>query len=206
MDSRGRTTRRQLASRAIAVAGLGATGPTAASLLSTAQSEAADAPQSDAGLLGELLAVELLLSAVYEQVIRSALLSARGERVALKVLAQERTHAETLAIELRRLGGTAPATPAGASAIDKALADRHVSESLATLRTEHDCVSLLLDLESLAEGAYFKAISKLHDLRLLRVGAEIMANEAQHATLISEARRPGDISQSVPDAFVEGKH
>ena len=120
---------------------------------------------------------------------------------------QERAHVRALTARARassaarcRRARSAP------TAVDKALADRHVSGRVTKLRTEHDCVSLLLDLETVVQGVYFKAMSKLQNPGVLRLAAQIMANEAQHATAISEARRPGDIGQAVPYAFVEGRH
>jgi hypothetical protein len=193
-------TRRLLLSRAVAVAGAGSA---VVSVLVGARAEAA--PQrTDADWLPQLLADEQLLAAVYEPAIRSGLLSTTIEHAATTVLAQERTHAATLARELQRLGGTTPVMPAGASATDKLLADRHVSERLAGLKSEDDCVKLLLAVERVAEADYFKAMADLRSPRLLRLAAQVMANHAQHATVITPLRHRGDIAKAVPWAFVEG--
>jgi hypothetical protein len=194
-------TRRVLLARAVAVAGAGSA---VVSVLAGARAQAAAAPRTDVEWLEQWLADEQLLAAVYEPVIRSELLSTRIEHAATTVLAQERAHAATLTLELQRLGGTASAAPAGTSATDKLLAARHVSERLAGLKTEDDCVKLLLAVEGAAQADYFKAIAELRSARLLRLGAQVLANHAQHATVITPLRRRGDIANAVPFAFVEG--
>jgi hypothetical protein len=154
--------------------------------------------------VGQVLAVEFLAIGVYKGVIGSGLLAPRTEHEARRALSQERAHVRALAAALGELGGTIPPRPSGPGAIDQTLAAHKVTGRLTSLRTEHDCVSLLLDLEAVAEGAYFKVMSKLQDPGLLHLAAQIMANEAQHATAVSEARRPGNIAQAVPYAYVEG--
>jgi ferritin-like protein len=170
-----------------------------------ARAAAVAAPQTDGDLVGEMLGAEVLAIAVYEAVVGSGLLSPQPEHAARRVLAQERAHVGALQPALEKLGGTMPPSLTGAAAVDKALADRRIAGRVTKLRTEHDCVSLLLDLESEVQSTYFKAMSKIQDRGVIRLAAQIMANEAQHATAISEARRPGDIGQAVPYAFVEGR-
>ncbi len=162
-------------------------------------------PQSDPELLRELVAIEQLLIVVYRRVIATGLLSPRVHRVARRVLSQENAHARAVTRELHALGGT-PARPLRTTdAIDKALVDLKVTGRVSGLRNEHDCVHLLLDLETAAEGAYFKAISAFQSLTLARLAVTILASEAEHQTAVSEARRPGDASQAVPTSFVKGK-
>jgi hypothetical protein len=203
MDSSVRTTRRQLVARALGVGGLRAAGPTVAALLSAAPSPAATPPKTDADLLYELLAVELLVTVVYTKVIQSGVLSARGYRLASELLVYEQAHVRVLTLELRNRGGAAPASPESTSAIDELLAATHVSGSLAKLKDEHDGIRLLLGVETMAEGAYYKAMSMLRNSLLLRTAAEIMGSEAQHYTVLSEVLHPGDIARAVPYAFVE---
>lgn len=203
MDSPARTTRRQLVARALAVGGLGTAGPTVASLLGAAQSHAAATPRTDADLLYELLAVELLVAVVYTKVIQTGVLSARADRLADELLVHEQAHARVLTLALRNRGGIPPTSPESTSAIDDLLAATHVSGSLAKLKDERDCIHLLLDMETVAEGAYYKAMSMLRNPHLLRTGAEIMASEAQHYTVLSRVLHPGDVGRAVPYAFVE---
>jgi hypothetical protein len=207
MDHPTTATRRQLVSGLLALGGMTAGGAVVVGAAAgAARAEGAAAPPSDAGLVGEMLAAEVLAIAVYESVLGSGLLSPQPEHTARRALAQERAHARALRPALEKLGGTMPPSPSGAAAVDKALADRRIAGRIEKLRTEHDCVSLLLDLESDVQSTYFKAMSKIQDRGVMRLAAQIMANEAQHATAISEARRPGDIGQAVPYAFVEGRH
>jgi hypothetical protein len=207
MDGRRTATRRQLISSlssAAAAAGLAAAGIAVVGGAEPGRALGATAP-TDADQVHEMLAAELLAIAVYDGVIGSGLLSPQVQRPARRVLSQEHAHVRALAPALGQLGGTMPPSPTGTAAVDKALADRGLPGRLAKLRTEHDCVSLLLDVEAVVEGSYFKAMSTLQNSGLQRLAAQIMANEAQHATAISEARRPGDVGQALPAAFVEGK-
>jgi hypothetical protein len=161
--------------------------------------------KSDRQIVRDLVAIELLLIAVYHHVIATGLLSRRVERITRRVLAQERMHAAALRRELRRLGASSPASITRLEEIDRALLALKVSGQLERLRDEHDCVHLLLDLETAAEGAYFQAISQLQSVQLARLCAEILACEAQHQSAVSEARRPGNAWQAAPTAFVKGK-
>jgi len=199
-------TRRQLVSRLIAIGGLTAAGAAAVAAPEPSRADAAVAPApSDGELVREMLAAEMLAIAVYEGVLGSRLLTAQPEHTARRALAQERAHVRALMPALEKLGGAMPPGLIGTAAVDKTLADHRIAGRLDRLRTEHDCVSLLLDLESDVQSTYFKAMSKIQNRGLMRLAAQIMANEAQHATAISEARRPGDIGQAVPYAFVEGR-
>jgi Ferritin-like domain len=203
MDATTTATRRQLLSRLL-VAGGGSAA--AAALAGPAHASAADVPASDGNLLGQLLAAELLAIAVYEAVIGTGLLSPRPDRTARRALSQERAHLRSLTPALGKVGGTMPAAPRSPQDVDRQLAAGEVTSSVSKLRTEHDCVALVLDMESVVVGTYFRAMSKLQDPGLLRLASQIMANEAQHATAISESRRPGNIGQAVPGAYVQGKH
>jgi hypothetical protein len=206
MDSPTTATRRQLFTGVLSTGGLTAAGLTVIAGAEPQRALAATAPPSDSQLLRQLLSAEMLAIAVYEGVLESSLLSPQPERTARRALAQEHAHVRGLTPALEKLGGTMPPSLIGTAAVDKALTDRDISGQLAKLRTEHDCVSLVLDTEAVVQGVYFKSMSKLQNSGLVRLAAQIMANEAQHATAISEARRPGDIGQAVPYAFAEGKH
>jgi hypothetical protein len=206
MDRATTVTRRQLVSGLLAFGGMAAAGTAVVGATAgAARAEAVAAPQSDGDLVGEMLAAEVLAIAVYEAVLGSGLLSPQPEHTARRALAQERAHVRALQPALEKLGGTMPPSPIGSAAVDKALADRRIAGRIGKLRTEHDCVSLLLDLESDVQSTYFTAMSRIQNRGVIRLAAQIMANEAQHATAISEARRPGDIGQAVPYAFVEGR-
>lgn len=203
MDDHEAMTRREAVVRATRGGGLGA----AWSLLIAAQSDAATAPETDGQLLYATLAVELLVIAVYERVIAAGKLSIENAAFARRLLSYERVHARVLARELRILGGSMPPslTAASASALDAILVGKQVSERVSELGTERDGLRLLIKVEEVAEGAYYHAISKLADPRLVLRSAQIMASEAQHRALLSVALDPGDITNAVPVAFVQGR-
>lgn len=199
------TTRRELIGRVGALAGLGAAGGTVAALLGPAPAPAQAQAESDADALRALSAVELLGVFMYERAIQSRVLSAGTEHLTRKLLGHEQAHARALELELGAHGLLPPANPAGPSEADRALSRLHVSGSLTGVPTEHNWLELLLGYEAAAGAAYYEAASKLSDPALLRIAAESMACEAQHATLLSQALNRGDVTKAVPDAFVEGK-
>jgi hypothetical protein len=79
-----------------------------------------------------------------------------------------------------------------------------VSASLTALHTEHDCLKLLVDLESVAEGASYTPIRDLRRPDLVHLCAQIMACEAQHWTVLSGLRNPGEYVKAVPWPYVFG--
>jgi Ferritin-like domain len=190
-------TRRQLLGGGLA---LGSTVALAGSLLNPHAAVAAN----DAQLLVPLVGSESLAAFTYGQVLDAGMLSPRGERLTQRLLAQEQQHLETLVRELKRQGGTAPAPIVSVSDADRVLTARRVPGSLADLHNEHDTIILLARIEWLLEGAYYAAISKLRDPRLLRLSAQVMANEAQHGTMLSELLHPGDVNKAVPSSYVLG--
>jgi hypothetical protein len=95
---------------------------------------------------------------------------------------------------------TAPDLKAGGAL----LAKHHVPGSLTDLHSRADCLRLLVNLESVAEGAYFTALKTLGSAELVRLSAEVMACEAQHWTVLSGLRNPGLYVKSVPWPFVTG--
>jgi Ferritin-like domain len=192
-------TRRELVQRAIwvAAAGVGAGG-----LLGP--DPAAAASDGDDQVIRGLAATELLIVFVYRHVLALRLLGPASARIAARFAAQERAHVAVLAAELRRLRVAAPAGPVSVAAADHALAAGHATGSLAALRTAQDCLKLLVAVESLAEGAYFKAIGTLRNPALAQLAAQILACEAQHWTVLAELQYPGKIYSSVPWPYVTG--
>jgi len=164
----------------------------------------ADTPPSDAELLSKTLAVERLMVLGYERVLASGALSPGVQRAITPYLGQERAHVSAVAAALTRLGAAAPTGPLSLKDASAALDKHHVSGSLTELRTEHDCLKLLIDLESLAEGASFTPISDLRRPELVQLCAQIMACEAQHWTVLSGLRNPGQYVKAIPWPFVFG--
>ena len=80
----------------------------------------------------------------------------------------------------------------------------HGSARLASLHSEEDCLRLLEQVESLAQGAYYVSMSKFADVKLARTCASILGAEAQHYTALAGLLHPGDINKAVPGPFVEG--
>ncbi len=152
--------------------------------------DAAGAAGGDDRLLATLLGVERRLSSTYHRVLASGQL---GVIVAAEVtgfLGQEQQHIVALEQELALRGSSAPIAPR--------------FEPGGPLETESDALDLLLGAETMAEGAYFSALSKLEDPALVALAAEIMASEAQHWTLLRALRNPANLAATVPVAFVTG--
>lgn len=193
-----RPTRRELVSRGIA------TVAAASVLTATFETVAFASADTEAQVLTATLAVEQIVLVAYHYALASGALEPRTARTVRRLLGQELQHVSALAHELVRLGGRPPTAPADLAAVQKTLTAHHVPVNLSDLRTQHDCLRLLIDVETVIEGAYYAAISKLHDPRLLGTSAAIMACEGQHWTLLSGLQSHGDISMSVPYPFVQG--
>jgi Ferritin-like domain len=199
-----RPTRRDLVARGLRTAAGAAAG---AGLVLGAGAEPAladTAVPSDGEALSKVLQVERLMVLAYRRVLASGALGAGDNEVVSTQLGHELEHASTLAAHLQALG-----TPAVATALDlrtgQALLAKHpISGSLTDLNTPADCLRLLVDLESIAEGAYFTALKTLGSAELIRLSAEAMACEAQHWTVLSGLRNPGIYVKSVPWPFVTG--
>jgi Ferritin-like domain len=195
--------RRELLRRGITA---GAVGVAGSALQSPARAlGAASASSSDAAEVGRLLRFELLVGFVYRHVLASSILPGDARKVIETLGAQERAHVSALSVALDRLGGKPPPGPANIAAADKDLAGRRVSGRLGQLRGARDALRLLLALEHVAEGAYYVSMAKLSDPKLLRLSAEIMGSEAQHVTVIFVLLHPGELTQAVPYAFVQGR-
>jgi len=190
-------TRRELLSRAALIGAVGSTG----TLL--AQDQALASAETQTQALTAIFEVEQLVQFAYQRVLQAGVLGAGAARTAAAFLAHEQSLAQVLSAWLLRLG-VAPPPPLDLPAADAALGKHNISGSFDKMASEHDALMLLGALESVAEGAYYLGISHLTDPQLLQSAAQIMANEAQHATILSELLHPGDISRAVPAAFVQG--
>lgn len=180
-----------------------AAGSVAAAGLGAAPAPAAP-PQSDAELLRAIMSVELLVVFSYGQVLTSGKLSPGSERVIRQLFDHEQTHVDLLTEVLQKLGQQPPSPPASVSAADAELSVLHGSARLASLHSEQDCLRLLEQVESLAQGAYYVSMSKLADVKLAQICASILGAEAQHYTALAGLLHPGDINKAVPGPFVEG--
>jgi Ferritin-like domain len=194
-------TRRQFLAGAVAGAGSGSLAP---AMLDASQAGAA-APVSDADLVRTILSVELLGVFAYQQVLSSETISPEAAPAIHHLLDHEQTHVEVMTDELLRLGQQPPGAPTSVIAADAELAALHGNGSLRSLHSEQDCLRLLEGVEQIAQGAYYKSLTKLTSPRLARICAAILGAEGQHYTVLADLLHPGEIDKTVPGAFVEGR-
>jgi hypothetical protein len=161
-------------------------------------------PPSDSELLTKTLDVERLMVLAYERVLGSGALSPGFQRVIAPFLGQERAHVSAIAAALARLGAPVPTAPLSLGQASDLLGQHSVSESLTGLHSQDACLKLLVDLESVAEGAAYTPIKDLQDPALVHLFAQIMACEAQHWTVLSGLRNPGQYIKAVPWPYVFG--
>jgi hypothetical protein len=190
-------TRRQLVGGAISAAA----APLA---FESAPALATAAVPSDGEALSKVLEVERLTVLGYRRVLSSGTLGPGAEQVLETQLGHELEHISALAAQLQALGSAPDTSPLDVSAGDALLAKHHVPGSLTGLHARADSLRLLVNLESVAEGAYFTALKTLGRAELVRLSAEAMACEAQHWTVLSGLRNPGVYVKSVPWPFVTG--
>lgn len=172
--------------------------------LGAAPAHADTTPPSDIELLGKALDVERLMALAYRQVLDSGLLAPDFHRVISPHLGHELSHVGALADQLRTLGAPAPTGPLDLKTANAVMAQHGVSDSLTSLHTQNECLKLLVDLESVAEGVHYTALKDLRRPGLQRLSAEIMACEAQHWTVLSGLRNPGQYNKAVPWPYVFG--
>jgi hypothetical protein len=211
-DTTGVTSRRGLTRRRLLT--LGAAGPilagagavTEAVQLALADAARADAATraADADRLERLISVELLMLYCYDHVLAGPLLDARSRRLLSPLRSHEQAHVRALSARLASLGGTVPAAPASVKEADRDLARRGVVGRLGQLKGGRDALFLLLAVEKVVVGAYFVALIKLNDPKLITLAAQIMAADAQHEALVGEALYPGDAQKAVPSGLVQG--
>ena len=192
-----RTNRRELI--------FGMAGAAAATAVEAASPALADAPPpSDAELLTKTLEVEQLMVFSYERVLASGALSPGVQHAIAPHLEHERAHLSAVAAALTRLGAPAPTQPLSLAAASDLLGQHNVSGNLTDERTEDGYLKLLVDLESVAEGASYTPIKDLRRPELIQLCARIMACEAQHWTVLSGLRNPGEYVKAIPWPYVYG--
>jgi hypothetical protein len=79
-----------------------------------------------------------------------------------------------------------------------------VEGSLTDLHSQNDCLKLLVDLESAAEGAHYTVLKDLSLPAHQHLSVQMMACEAQHWTVLSGLRNPGQYVKAIPWPFVYG--
>jgi hypothetical protein len=188
--------RRELLGRTLAAGGAAALGT-----VGIARASGPDDPAA----LTSVLAVERLAVFVIANVLAGPTLGPAATELMRHILGHELVHVETLSAALRRRGRPVPPAPRSAADADRRLAALNASGRLAKLRTEADSLRLLYDIESHAIGQYYKALHTLAEASLIRLAAEMMASEAQHASAIGGMLHPGDWMRVVPAPMVKGR-
>ena len=167
-------------------------------------SVASAASGGDQALLMQALEAERLVVWVYERVLGTGLISPTLRAELVSILGHEREHVALLDGLLRLSGGARADGGLSLQAAREQLARHHVAADPRRLRTQHDCLKLLVDTESLIEAVWFRAVAHLQDPALAGTGARVMACEAQHWTVLSLRSQHGDPKRAVPYAFVRG--
>ncbi len=194
-----RATRRELI-----VGAAGAAGAALGTAVGVDPAFADTPPPSDTDLLAKALEVERLMVLAYRSVLSSGALSAGLQRAIAPHLGHEIEHVSAVAARLSALGAAAPTGALDPKTATALMAQHDVSDSLTDLHSQNDCLKLLVDLESVAEGVYYTALKDLRSPTLQHLSAQIMACEAQHWTVLSGLRNPGQYVKAVPWPFVYG--
>jgi hypothetical protein len=220
----GDQTRRELLLRGASAGAAGLAGTAGAALLIPTGAEAAKAGSahpssahpakatpvapaspSDIDRLQRLLSVEQLLLYCYTAILSSRVSGPRMHRALDPLRAQEQAHVAALTAAVRAGGGSPPPPPPSSdSDANHRLARRKVGGRLGQLKGAKDALRLLLTLEQVTVGVYFVALTKLEDPQLIMLATSIMANEAQHETMINLQLNHGNAAVSVPYGLVQG--
>jgi hypothetical protein len=159
---------------------------------------------SDAALLERIVSVEQLIAFAYDHVVANIQLSELAAGLVRDFASQEHEHVGLLGSALRALGHAPPPAPTDAGAVSRQLAALHGSGSLTAFRRQIGALEYLIGIETVAEGAYYAATSKLADPNLVVLAAGILGCEAQHWTTLNELLHPGDVLQADPYSSVHG--
>lgn len=195
-DNERAPTRRELLACGAALGGLAAAG----SLRAVATAMAAI--PSDAELLMPVLGTELLAVFAYKTILHSNLMSEAAQRSATRMLSHEHAHVATFTGALQRMGATPPQNLRTVAEADTVLAAHRIPNRLAHLRTERDCLTILVRVENVLASVYYHAILNLSDPHLIQLSAQVLASEGQHACVLNLLLRPHDITRAVPSAYV----
>jgi ferritin-like protein len=213
MDTGEGRTRREALGQGVRIGLAGAVGaalvpgsaPAAGSTTTaTAAGSRGDPPVPEPVRVQRLLSVELLLLFSYQHVLAGPVLGARAVRALTPLRSQEEEHVRALRTRLGKLGGTAAQPPRSIAEANRDLAHRTVTGRLGQLQGDKDALRLLLSVEKVVVGAYFVALTTLHDPSLITLVAEMMANDAQHEAVIGELLYDGDATKAVPSGLVQG--
>ena len=160
----------------------------------------------DVDRLERLIDIEQLLLYCYDAILLSRVSGPRMHHALRPLRAQEVAHIAALTHQLRLRGGTPPPPPTSAEVANHRLGHRKIGGRLGQLKGAKDALRLLLTLEQTAVGAYYVALTMLDDQPLIKLLCSIMANDAQHQTMINLQLNRGNAAISVPYGLVAGLH
>jgi hypothetical protein len=197
-----RATRRELLAGTLAGAGAAA----GLSALAVPAPAAADVPVlTQPQVVADALEIERLMVLAYRRVLTSPTITPSVRHTLTVHLAHEQEHLTAVAAHAADLGLPAPTSPLDIATAKALMTKHHVSGGLVHLPpTEGECLVLLVDLESVAEGVYFNGLRDLTNPALIRLAAQVMSCEAQHWTVLMGVVNPGVIVKAVPWPFVLG--
>lgn len=194
-------TRREL----IRIGAVGAAALGAVAVPSTAE---ADDPlagaNGDTELLSRLVGIEQLIEFAYAHLLQAGGLSPATAPVFRAFALHEAAHVRLLSNDLGHRGSRPPAPPTNVKVASRQLAKLGAGGSLRDAHGDTVCVRYMIGVETVAEGAYYSALSKLSNATLLTQAAQIMGSEAQHWTALSGLQHAGDVFLGVPYATVTG--
>lgn len=160
--------------------------------------------RSDAELLARIVAIEQLIAFAYQHVVANVRLSAAVAATLQEFASHEREHVRLLSSALSGLGHGTPPPPTDVASVSRQLAALHGSGSLTSFAREVGALEYLVGIETVAEGAYYSATSKLSDPSLAVLATGILGCEAQHWATLNELLHPGEIVQAIPYSTVHG--
>jgi hypothetical protein len=186
--ARHEATRRDLLRRGVTMGGMALAA--AAVPLPSTRRDAFAKPEGDAAILERAIRLEQSAVLAYESALKSGRLDERTERTVQLFHRHEQEHARALIAALEEMDGTPPEPPAPEQVA-----------GLADLRTQREIVSFALGLEAMAVAAYFDALSRLEDSKLVQAAASIMASDGQHLVVLRQMLG----EDPVPSAFEDGR-
>lgn len=193
-----RPTRRQLLA-----GGLGA----AAGLASTAEADAAAGGQAlpswvqDGKVLQQLLQAERTLAYGCQQALSSGKLKRASQDEVFLLLAHGQAHVAALEGHLNALRLPHSTSQSQQSA---PFPPKQIADLFRKLHHERDALQALVQIMNLSQYSYFSAVGSFHDLGLARMAAEILANQAQHWTVLEDLLHKGDATLAVPHPYARG--
>ena len=195
-------TRRELIAGGLGLAAGAAGAPAAAQATDLASGNPSVAPAHDRQVLERLLNTEDLLQWAYEQAIGSGKLGHASQEVVDLILDQEFAHSRVLKVRLAALPASrsAPRHPTKPRPFPPPKVTAHFKQ----VKTESGALAAVVEIENLAEANYYNAVAHLHDPALVTMATQILANEAQHWTLLASLLHKGRPEAAVPHPYVRG--